>query len=78
MSVFHNQTFTTVDYDNDGSNTQCTDIHDGAWWYSNCGNANPNGRYMNERILNVQGVYVSTFDGQRTLKTTEIKLRGIL
>nr|XP_019551842.2 angiopoietin-related protein 7-like [Aedes albopictus] len=35
-------------WDNDNSNGNCAEDEGGAWWYNDCGNANPNGPFNSE------------------------------
>ena len=37
--------FSTYDRDNDASEYHCAVDHHGAWWYNDCYDVNPNGRY---------------------------------
>ncbi|XP_062715921.1 fibrinogen-like protein A [Aedes albopictus] len=49
MSITKGRKFTTRDSDNDENKSgNCAQIEKGAWWYSSCGNTNPNGPFNNE------------------------------
>ncbi|XP_065356973.1 angiopoietin-related protein 1-like [Calliphora vicina] len=45
MSYYTGEKFSTIDYDNDSTESNCAKILKGGWWYDNCGYAQPTGLY---------------------------------
>ncbi|XP_045183381.2 ficolin-2-like [Mercenaria mercenaria] len=71
----NNKMFSTKDRDNDEDrSTNCAQIYIGAWWYTNCHDANLNGEYGNTAYgkgpvwEHWKGLYAP-------LKATEMKIR---
>ncbi|XP_033645263.1 ficolin-2-like [Asterias rubens] len=76
LSYHNNQAFSTKDRDNDAlSSGNCAEAYHGAWWYNACYHSNLNGRYFNEASTNDEGIKWVGFSGNRSLKTTEMKIR---
>jgi len=55
-------------------------LYRGAWWYGACHSSNLNGKYLNGTHTSYgMGVDWSTWKGHYySLKTTEMKFRGVL
>ncbi|KAI5734395.1 hypothetical protein M8J77_005997 [Diaphorina citri] len=45
MTYQNNMKFSTIDRDNDLSNTHCASNYEGGWWFSHCLHANLNGKF---------------------------------
>ena len=73
--------FSTKDEDNDGgANTNCAQIHQGAWWYKECHHSNLNGRYLNGKHSDshADGVNWKAWKGHYySVKRAEMKLKPI-
>ena len=68
--------FSTRDRNNDGlSDVSCAEQHQGAWWYSSCGFANLNGRYLEDGRVDATGIYWYKWRLDQSLKKTEMKIR---
>ena len=53
----NDQMFTKKDNDNDdNASINCAQVHDGGWWYGNCGDAYLNGRYQTDDRHRVNGI----------------------
>lgn len=70
--------FTTNDKDQDIHSSNCARLAYGAFWYSNCFGANPNGVYAWGPSQHVTGVQWKTFKGlDYSLKTITMKIRPV-
>ena len=77
--IYHNNMhFTTKDRDNDRHPSNCAIRDTGAWWYKECQYSNLNGRYLDNKTKNRQGLrwYYFRFDS-RSFKFAEMKLRPL-
>ena len=70
--------FTTYDQDHDEASNNCVDGLGGAWWWRNCGIANPNG--FNHGFANKTSKSMSWYKFGNTwegLKTISMAIRPI-
>ncbi|XP_019855525.1 PREDICTED: fibrinogen C domain-containing protein 1-like [Amphimedon queenslandica] len=67
--------FTTRDNDNDLYEKNCAQLFTGAWWYKNCHQSNLNGCYFNTSTKSNQGIVWHHWEGENTLKFSEMKTR---
>lgn len=75
--TYHNgRKFTTIDKDQDTSDSNCARSAHGAFWYGGCYYANPNGIYAWGPSPSSVGVLWKTFKGlEYSLKTMTMKIR---
>lgn len=78
LGSYHNYIpFSTVDMDNDYAAQNCPLEHGGGWWYRDCDNANLNGQYNEDPVLNGPvdvGIEWDTYMPRRSLKTTRMSI----
>ncbi|XP_048475870.1 angiopoietin-related protein 3-like [Rhincodon typus] len=73
--------FTTKDQDNDlHTDINCAEQHSGGWWFSACGEANLNGKYLRSRINRrtdrKKGIFWKTWKGNYySFKSTQLMIR---
>ncbi|KAJ8025939.1 Angiopoietin-related protein 1 [Holothuria leucospilota] len=70
--------FSTFDADNDASGSNCASIHGGGWWYTNCGDASPNGYYYpSNDNMHSDGIIWQSWQGATySLKSMELRVRN--
>ena len=75
LSSHNGQAFSTWDQDSGGND--CASRYPGAWWYSNCGNSNLMGEYLNGTHTKAHsGVYWNHWKGHSySYKTATMKMR---
>ncbi|XP_035853517.1 microfibril-associated glycoprotein 4-like isoform X2 [Sander lucioperca] len=81
LSYHNGQKFSTFDKDQDSSTGNCARSHLGAFWYSNCYQANLNGvyRWGADSTVNYVGVDWFRWKGNNySLKTISMKIRPVL
>ncbi len=76
LDIHNGQFFTTSDNDLDKKrNSNCAQVHRGAWWYDACLKSNLNGQYIQDIKSSLyQGIWWDDF-GKRHLKTCSMKIR---
>ncbi|XP_044193606.1 microfibril-associated glycoprotein 4-like isoform X2 [Thunnus albacares] len=80
LSYHNGQKFTTFDKDQDSSSSNCAKLRLGAFWYSDCHNANPNGvyRWGADDTVTYVGVEWYQWKGHDySLKTISMKIRPV-
>ena len=79
LRIHDQMQFTTRDSDNDIYPDNCAIMFEGAWWYSECHEANLNGRYYNEPMQSFgHGINWLTFRGhEESLKHVVMKIRRL-
>lgn len=78
MSGHNGMKFTTIDKDQDTHKSNCAQLAYGAFWYSRCFSANPNGIYTWGPSPPAQGAQWTTFRGlEYSLKTIVMKIRPV-
>lgn len=81
MAESNNQKFTTKDDDNDGNGAgNCAVTHEGGWWFKNCHETNPNGKYYPTSDNSAGGDYTGiVYEGYKgkaySLKTIVMAIR---
>ena len=77
MAVHRLMGFFTHDRDQNVACGNCAEICKGAWWYSRCHSANPNGLYLGGATDQyATGITLSSHRGQHnSMKIMEIKIR---
>ena len=81
LSDFNGNKFSTKDKDNDGTNKDCAETHQGGWWYGNgeyCGPSSLNGEYypQNGNPGN-NGILWAGWRSSHSFKSTEIKIKRV-
>ncbi|KAG7227728.1 hypothetical protein INR49_029493 [Caranx melampygus] len=78
LSTHNGQKFTTTDKDQDTHGSNCARLAYGAFWYTACFHANPNGIYTWGPSPRAAGVQWNTFRGlEYSLKTMVMKIRPV-
>ncbi|XP_036413590.1 microfibril-associated glycoprotein 4-like [Colossoma macropomum] len=80
LSGHSGQKFSTFDKDQDSSENNCAKLHRGAFWYSDCHAANPNGLYLwgSDKTHHATGVEWRYWKGNDySLKTIGMKIRPV-
>ncbi|KAI4890780.1 hypothetical protein NFI96_012790 [Prochilodus magdalenae] len=79
--TYHNgQKFSTYDKDQDSSTTNCARTYLGAFWYSNCHYANPNGIYLggdDKTFFAIGNVWYHWKGFESGLKSITMKIRPV-
>ncbi|XP_071961759.1 ficolin-2-like [Antedon mediterranea] len=80
LTLQNNHQFSTFDQDHDTSGSSCCVLYKGAWWYEHCHDSNLNGLYLGGTTDQyAKGVVWKDWkDYYYSLKTTEMKIRGII
>ncbi|KAK2884374.1 microfibril-associated glycoprotein 4-like [Channa argus] len=80
LMAHNGQKFSTFDKDQDSSSGNCAKLFLGAFWYSNCHHANPNGvyRWGADGTIYAVGVEWSSLTGNNySLKSISMKIRPV-
>ncbi|XP_044124717.1 ficolin-1-like isoform X4 [Bufo gargarizans] len=79
MGGLNNMKFSTKDEDNDVSESHCSLLYKGGWWYGNCHRANLNGLYhLGEHTSIADGINWYTARGHKySYKHVEMKIRPV-
>lgn len=80
LNINNNMFFSTKDRDNDVlSSDNCASFHAGAWWYTQCHEANLNGLYLNgTNNQYANGIVWKQWKGyEYSLKRAEMKIRPV-
>lgn len=78
LSLHNGMKFTTIDRDQDTHVSNCARLAYGAFWYTECYGANPNGIYMWGPSPRETGVHWKTYKGLAySLKTVVMKIRPV-
>ena len=76
MARHNGASFTTRDHDRDTwSGGNCATSYGGAWWYTDCHNANLNGKYVNHRPDSSGASRLSWSDGSHWQHYTKVQMK---
>ena len=74
MTYHKDMPFSTKDRDNDQAGGSCAEAYHGAWWYTNCLQANLNGGYnLKVQLAELHALVNSVYT---QLKKVEMKFRA--